>query len=391
MRHKITSFFLLFWLALVPAALSAQQVKFKNFREAKNALKNNKTGEVDKILNKLTPADSIEKHYLTGMLRQHAYEQTNVKLYYGNKVDTASVFKTLYAMYDQYERAYPHIRKSDSYAKPVQSAFQQYQNNLRIGGNYFISHEDYDQAYRFYALYLRLYEEKLITPGDSVLNTIFGNAVIAASRSNRLDESVRLAHLAHDTGHDSEDIDFHLCDALRKMNRQEEWVAALKVAIAHHPVQFAFYGMLIDYYLQEKHVDDAQKLADDLLQLDPERALNCFVKGYVCQNTKDYEEAVKWLRKAVSKKPDYIPAMISLGFCLVEKAENVENSIDHFPFTAQEKEQINAIYREAEGVLEQVRDLAPDEIKQWGASLWKTYYKLNEGVKLEMLEKQMKF
>lgn len=387
MRRKLWYFILLSFMLVTPAAGLAQQVKIKNFKEAKNYLKNNKKGEVDKIVGKLTPADSVEKHYLNGMLNKYAYEQNNVKMYYGNKVDTTAVFKTLFNMYEQYEKAYPHIQQNDTYAKPVTGVFQQYQNNLRIGGNYFITRKDYDQAYKFYSLFIRLHQEKLIAPNDSVMNGVYGNAVIAASMSNRLDETVRLAQLAHDSDHDSEDIDFQLCDALRKMNRQEEWVEAVKTAIKHHPEQFAFYGMLIDSYLESKHVEEAMKLADDLLAVNEDNYLNCFVKGYVCQHIQDYDCAVEWLQKVISKKNDYLPALVNLGFSMVERAENVEKSIDHFPFTPEEKEQIKTLYKEAETILEKARKLSPKEPKQWAAPLWKVYYKLNDGEKLEEIEK----
>lgn len=67
----------------------------------------------------------------------------------------------------------------------------------------------------------------------------------------------------------------------------------------------------------------------------------------------------------------------------------MENSITHFPFTPEEKEEINGVYRKAQGYLENCRKLAPKDKAQWVDSLWKVYYKLNEGDKLDEIEKLM--
>ena len=106
MRGKIILLFLFILSMLAPIQVSAQKVKLHNFREARNYLKNNKKGEVDKIIKKLTPADSIEKKYLTGMINQYSIEQSNVNVYWGTKVDTANVFKTVYSMYENYYASY---------------------------------------------------------------------------------------------------------------------------------------------------------------------------------------------------------------------------------------------------------------------------------------------
>ena len=380
---------LLLTLLLTPGGAQAQQVKFSHYRDMRNYLKNSKKTDAENLIKKLTPADSIEKPYLQGMLNQYLFEQQNIKLYYGEKVDTASVFKTLYSMFESFETSYPKVKNTDQYYKPMQMALQTHQNNLRIGGNYFITRKDYKEAYKFYSIFLRMDENKVITPNDSVLGSVFNNAIIIASNLQMFGDVVNLAEKAHATNHDSETIDLQLCDALRKMQREDEWVSAVKDAMQHHPQQFAFYGMLIDYYLKGNHAEEARKLAEDLIQNDSTNYVNCFVKGYVCQQTQDIDTALKWLHKSHEIKSDYPPVLTNLGFCTVRKAEQTENSIDHFPFSAEEKAQIQAIYREAESYLEESRKLDPKDQQHWAPLLWKCYYKLNEGEKLDEIEKLM--
>ena len=389
MRGKIFLLFLFILSMLAPIQVSAQKVKLHNFREARNYLKNNKKGEVDKIIKKLTPADSIEKKYLTGMINQYSIEQSNVNVYWGTKVDTANVFKMVYSMYDNYYASYPYIKDRSLYANPLIEAFRRYQSNLGIGGNYFVAHKDYDQAYKFYDIFLRLKDEQLISVPDTLLKRVYGNAVIAANQSNRYEDVVRLANEALASGYNTEDIDIQLCGVLRKMDRKEEWVSALKQSIKRHPEQFAFYGMLIDYYLQDNHADDAMVLADDLIQTDSTNYLNCFVKGYVCLHTHDLDNAQHWLEKSYAINSSYVPVLSSLGFCTIKQAEKIENSITHFPFTQEEKEEINGVYRKALEYLEKCRELAPKDKAQWADSLWKVYYKLNEGEKLDEIERLM--
>ena len=84
-----------------------------------------------------------------------------------------------------------------------------------------------------------------------------------------------------------------------------------------------------------------------------------------------------------------MPVLSSLGFCIIKQAEKIENSITHFPFTQEEKEEINGVYRKALEYLEKCRELAPKDKAQWADSLWKVYYKLNEGEKLDEIERLM--
>lgn len=373
----------------LPVAADAQNLKLPHVRDARKSLRNDKKGEVEAVIKKLAPADSIEKFYLSGMLEQYTFEKANVSLYLGNKVDTAKVFKGLYNMFVDYDKAYRKVYMNDGLGRPIQLAMYQHQNNLRIGGNYFISHGNYEESFKFYGIFLDMEEQKLVSAADSVLAVVYKNAVISASMTNRHEDVVKLSSKAAERGFISEDIDLQRCESLRKLERMDEWTAAVDEAVKHHPHQFVFYAMLIDHYLSSNRAEDAMRMADGLVKTDSASYVNCFVKGYVCQQTNDLDNALEWLKKSYAMNDSYAPCLSSLGYCALKKAEATENSIDHWPFTPEEKAMVQASYQEAKTFLEKARELSPKDKGVWANSLWKVYYKLNDGEKLEEIEKLM--
>lgn len=388
MQRKL-SLILLIIALLMPVMASAQNMKLPHVRDARKSLRNDKKGEVEAVIKKLAPADSIEKYYLSGMLEQYTFEKANVNLYLGNKVDTAKVFKGLYNMFVNYDKAYNKVYMNDALGRPIQLAMYQHQNNLRIGGNYFISHGNYEESFKFYSVFLQMHELKLVAAVDSVLSSVYKNVVISASMTNRHEDVVKLSEKATELGFISEDIDLQHCESLRKLGRMDEWAKTVDEAVKHHPHQFVFYGMLIDHYLSSDRVEDAMRMAEGLVQTDSTSYLNCFVKGYVYQHTDDYDAALEWLQKSYEKNDAYAPCLSSLGYCALKKAEATENAIDHWPLTPEEKAMVQERYVVAKGYLEKARELSPKDKGVWANLLWKVYYKLNDGVKLEEIEKLM--
>ena len=118
-----------------------------------------------------------------------------------------------------------------------------------------------------------------------------------------------------------------------------EYESALKNASALSPKNVDIYKTLGAIYLQQKRFDDAKKTYELVIKLSPSDPEAYFFAATTCDELHQRPEARRYLRKAISLKPDYSSALNYLGYMYVEDGQNLP---------------------EAEGLIKQALDLEPD-------------------------------
>lgn len=384
---------------MMPAV--AQRVKFDHYKEFKKMLRDDKKGDAGNLIKTLfdekkkkpevkeEERDSLEYFYLKGWLSEYDFEKENMKMYLGTQADTVKYYMSLYDTFSFFSRCYDRLKDVEKYGKPMISTMERLKGNLGRGGNYFILKSDFARSLNLYGLYLTLLHQKILTCADSVRCQMYYNVVLSADKMEDYAQVAQWAQKALQQGCTSEEMDMMWCNALHRISDEETWLRAVKESIARNPLQFYFYGLIIDYYIQNNRNDKAMTYAYELVEKDSLSYLNCFVKGYVHQRTGDDRDAILWLKRSLKQNPDFIPSLSALGFSYIRLAENRAASIRRVRLSDEEKAEISSYYEKARQYLERCRELDPQKKENWIYGLYKVYYNLNEGEKLEMLEQQM--
>lgn len=379
-------------LGISENVMAQGDVKFVKVKEMRKLLRNDKQKDAENLIKKFfTDAkkdevrDSAEYYYLNGMLSHYKCKKENTKLYLPNvKADTVAYFKALYDMYDQFSRSYPKIKNTE-HAKQLKRIFEEYSDNLDRGGNFYLQKNDYMQSFRYYTMYIKVVEDSILAPRDSMDSRVFYNAIFCSYKQKNHALVNSLAEQSIRKGYLNEEIDLMNCEALSAMGKTDKWVAALKASIKRNPSQFFFYASLIDYYIKNDQSEKALKYADELVAAEPNNYLMTFIKGHVFEHLNRPEEALEWLQKSYEKKPDFTPTLTMLGSCYIQLAEKLSKS--KVRLSAEERNQVKVYYTMARQYLETCRKQEPKKKELWAQSLYKVYYNLNEGEALEEIEK----
>lgn len=401
-----------------PAAF-AQDIHFSKDRQVKKLLRTGKVNEVQGVINSIfksdskkskkddepivaegtefddsyldgkrpRPSDSIEYYFLTGLHKHYLFEKENTKLYLKNKPDTVAYFSRLYEMMDALDHCFPELSVLKREETEAKGLIQQYKDNLGRGGNYYLAKKDMKTAFKFFHKYVSMADRQLFTTPDSLLNRALYNTAYVASQLKDYETVLKYGSELLRRGEVSEEADMLVCEALSEMKRVDEWKEALKQAVNRHPESFFFYAELIDYYIENNASEKALDYADELVKNDPMSGLKNFVKGYVYQHIGKYSDAIIWMEVCDRLDSKITENMSALGFCYVSLAEEFDASLRGNRTTPEAREQLQKYYQKAKEYLEICRSKAPDNPQYWAPALYKVYYNLNDGDKLDEMEK----
>ena len=180
--------------------------------------------------------------------------------------------------------------------------------------------------------------------------------------------------------------------AYREMGDTAKWIAELQEGVKKFPDSDYFVSNLLDYYNTSAKFDEALQFANDMVAKDPSDSFMQYVKGYLCQNLKRYDDAIAAYKAAIEARPDYAEAHSNLGlvYCTLARDYQDQASTDvRSKKYKQDMEVVKGYYREAMPHYQKVRELKPDQQQMWLNGLYSIYYMLNMGKELEEIEKIM--
>ena len=138
-------------------------------------------------------------------------------------------------------------------------------------------------------------------------------------------------------------------------------------------------------------MEEMEAFVKEMVAVDPEKAYNYYVLGFVAQQNKDYDKAIEQYKIAVEKDNTLSDAYNNLGLCIMFKAQAFMESKDKLDYRSSEYKKAKAeekeIYKEALPYAEKLRELEPDNVNKWGALLYQIYYKLEMTKEMKEIEK----
>ena len=411
----------LFSVALVMASCAAFG-QAKAVKEAKRQADAKKFAEAEQLINGALENEETKNQANTwnvaGYVQQKINEEENTKAYLKQSFDTVKMYNSTYKMFEYFTKCddleqIPNEKGKVKvkFRKANAAVMQQNRPNLINGGVLYFNQGQDAEAYKYFSMYIDSAEYPMlkdanIAATDSMLPTIAYYTALAATKmaqaAGETDKAaaetnyknvLKYADLASkDKENGKYAIEFK-SSAYKSLGDTAQWITTLQEGMQRFPEHSFFFGNLIDYYSNSGKFAEAVKFADDMIAKNGNSDFYQYVKGYLYQSMKDYDNAIAAYKQAIELKPDYVEAYSNLGLCYCQQAiafgEKAVADIDD-PKYKEEQAKIKKFYEDAKPYYEKARELAPEKQELWLNGLYTVYYKLNMGEQFKEVEKLMK-
>lgn len=348
--------------------------------------------------------------YEAAQIYYHFYLQENNKSYrQGTPYDTVGMYNYLSKFIEFAVRADSLQQIPDAKGKTKNEARTALKPdiirnvNTFINGGifYFNNRSDYQQAYNMFDKYFSLAQLDLIKEdmaNDETYKQYKTNfsyfPALAAYNLEQWENSLKYALIAMDDEEYGETATEFACESYGALGDTVKWLETLKKGLVKYPTVDYYYSKLLNYYNSKDNMNDLEEFIKEMIKVDPSKAYNYYVLGYIAYQNKDYDKAIEQYKLAIEKDPSLADAYNNLGLCYMQQAAiyDQENSkVDYR--TAKGKEvqaKIKEYYQQALPYYVKMRELAPTEVSKWGLSLQGIYYLLKMQPELNEIEKVLK-
>ena len=339
---------------------------------------------------------------------QHFYYQENTKSY-TQPYDTVGMFKLLnqwyaFAMKADSLQQIPNAKgkTSDEARKKHAKEIHRTMSDLIRGGIfYFNDHQDYNKAYEMFDSYFTIAAHPMIKDLTDA-DTIFQNnkpiysyyPALAAYNLEKWDNVLKYATVATADEEVGETATEMICDAYGNLQDTVAWLETLKQGLVKYPTVQYYYGKLLNYYNLKNDMTELENFVKEMVEIDPEKAYNYYVLGYVAQQNKNYDEAIKQYETAIEKDSELSDAYFNLGLCIMFQAQDYMDSKSNLDYRSKAykdavKEQ-KEYYKKALPYFLKYRELEPSSTDKWAIPLQTIYYQIDMSKELNEVEARMK-
>ena len=186
----------------------------------------------------------------------------------------------------------------------------------------------------------------------------------------------------------------YLCECYGGLRDSAQWLQSLKDGLVKYPTKDYFYSQLLNYYNLKNDMGELEKFVQSMIEIDPEKAYNYYVLGYIAQQSKDYAKAIEQYQVAIDKDETLADAYNNLGLCIMSQATEFMDSKSKLNYRSAEYKKALAeekeYYKKALPYYEKLKTLEPDAVAKWGLGLYTIYYKLDMEKEMNQVEKQLK-
>lgn len=387
----------------------------KLVKEAKNEMerddvqdKRNAKRLIDQAMKNSLVQDWDQTWLIAADVYQHFYYQENTKSY-TQPYDTVGMYKLLTQWYEFSMKAdslqqIPNAKgkTSDEARKKHAREIHRTMSDLIRGGIfYFNDHQDYAKAYEMFDSYFTVAEHPMIkefTENDTIYQKykpIYSYyPALAAYNLEKWNDVLKYAKEATSDEEVGETATEMICDAYGNLGDSAAWLATLKQGLVDFPTAEYYYGKLLNYYNLKNDMTELENFVKEMAELDPEKAYNYYVLGYVAQQNKDYDKAIAQYETAIEKDANLSDAYFNLGLCIMFQAQDYMDSKSNLDYRS--KAYKNAVqeqknyYKKALPYFTKYRELEPSATDKWAIPLQTIYYQIDMSKELNEVEARMK-
>lgn len=221
------------------------------------------------------------------------------------------------------------------------------------------------------------------------------NIAILSYQAKNWDEALKYVEIALQDPTDTHDLYIIKMQSYLAKNDSASYLEAMKEA-ATNSNEIIFMQNLLYHYVSKGDSVDAMRVADEMVQKRPDNKGAWYMKGCVDLNmTKNYAAARASFQKALDLDPDFVEANTNMAYTyineIVQRKQNGEFQFVGTSRTYTKKEEpiykkelalVHDYYAHAKVYMEKVRELTPENPKEWAYVLQQIYTNLDEKDKL---------
>lgn len=353
-------------------------------------------------------ASNPDTWYTAGKIQEKYYNAENEKMYLQQAYNKEKFFSSLSKMFDYFLKCDELEQQPNDAGKVVfkyrpetTELLSRIRINLVSGGVTYFNENNNEKAFELFSQYIDVSDEAMFEQfnymeTDSLLPEIAYYATLAGLKLEDYNKALKYVDLAMKKDDVAQKAIEYKAMAYINLGDTANWLNALKLGVEKFPAVEYFYSNLISYYNDNGNTDDLMAFADEMLAKNPLPIFH-FVKGFVYQNMKKYNEAIEEYKVCIEQNPEYTGAYRNLGICYCQIAQDLSDASSDLNIKSKEykakKEEINSYYKLALPIYEQLRKLDngedPDVKAAWTNGLYTCYYMLNMGKEFEEIEKLM--
>ena len=353
-------------------------------------------------------ANNPDTWYTAGKIQEKYYNAENEKMYLQQAYNKEAFFGSLAKMFDYFLKCDELEQQPNEAGKVVfkyrpetTELLSRIRINLVSGGVTYFNENNNEKAFELFSKFIDVSDEAMFEQfnymeTDSLLPEIAYYATLAGLKLEDYNKALKYVDLAMKKDDVAQKAIEYKAMAYINLGDTANWLNALKLGVEKFPTVEYFYSNLISYYNDNANTDDLMAFADEMLAKNPLPIFH-FVKGFVYQNMKKYNEAIEEYKVCIEQNPEYTGAYRNLGICYCQIAQDMSDAASDLNIKSKEykakKEEINGYYKLALPVYEQLRKLDngedPDVKAAWTNGLYTCYYMLNMGKEFEEIEKLM--
>lgn len=398
----------IFFLITISCCLSHAQTDA--LKQAKAMLKNGDVKElqnlVDKIIENETTKNIAETWHVAGKVQQRKAELQMENAYLRKPYDTITIYNSVLSMTQYFLRCDSLAQlqtkpgKINKYRKDNQRAILADKGNLLNGGIYYYNQategntEYFLRALDFFSTYVDatlsdMFAKDNLLLRDSVFSQVAYYASLAAVRVGDYANVLKYAPYAEDDATVGQYAMEFLAQAHKQVADTTAWIETLKRGIEKYPQDDYFFANLIDYYGSQNNYGEALEFANGMLAKAPGNYYYLFVKGFLYQSMKHYNDALVYYKRSIEANPDYAEAYSNVGlvYCLQAQDFSQEAVTDiKDPNYLVDQAQLKSYYEKALPYYEKARQLKPNDCNFWLNGLHRVYYNLSMGEKFNEID-----
>ncbi len=340
---------------------------------------------------------NAEAWHIAGYVQSKINDEENQKMYLRKPYDTTKFYNSVVKMYEFWSKcdeleAVPDAKGKVKFKHRKDNAARMKtdRGNLINGGIHYFNAHKYPEAQKFFGAYvdevnLKMFEKDNLAATDTLLATIGYYATMAAMNNKDYDAAIKYAAYGAKSKNADEaknSIQFK-AESYKQKEDEAKYTETLIEGMKAFPkeAQF-FFGSMVDYYNSKNQPEKAMKLADDMLASNPNDYYNLFIKGYLLQSNKKYEEAISYYKKSIDAKDDFGTAYTCIGNCYEFLAQEYG---DKTPTNKYDRKEFKEFFIKAQPFYAQARALNPED-KTLIQALYRVYYNTDNEAKTKEYE-----
>lgn len=378
----------------------------------KEAERDVKAGKYDDAMLKLKPAFTApetaglaQTWYLAGKAGMDYYQDQFLQKQVGKEVNAPKMSHALIDSYGYLIKALPLDSVPDAkgkvkpkYSKDIIKMLNERYNDYNNAAVFLWEAKDYQGAYDAWEIVLDMPHASVLGANapkalpDSTINDVMYNQGLAAWQMDSLALSLRAFERAIANGYDKAQIYDYAINHAARLNNNEKVYALAEDAYKKFGNENPLYlQLMINGRIEKKQYDEANKMLDEAISIDPKNAQLYNIKGILYESMKDNEKARECYKNASEIDPKQSQAQYNYGRMLCNEAYEIADKADKEANMSQAEyskirsEKIDPLFREAATHLEAALAIEPDN-RDIITYLRNVYYNLGDEENLKRIE-----